>query len=161
LGDLRLRSHDQEGFILYALTLGLMAAIHGLLSLLLLVTGNWLNAGKTVWESLREQYSQTLVMHLSAILVAGMVAGLTNTYGFWAVSLATPILVAVYLAYRPYIEAARRHVLELQRSEARFRSAFDHSAIGMAVVDVQGRWLRVNQSLCKMLGYPEQELKAM
>src|SRR5438552_11550097 len=68
LGDLRLRSHDQEGFILYALTLGLMAAIHGLLSLLLLVTGNWLNAGKTVWESMREQYSQTLVMHLSAIL---------------------------------------------------------------------------------------------
>src|ERR1041384_3878529 len=91
IGDLRLRSQDQDGFILYVLTLGLMAAIHGLLSLLLLVTGNWLNAGKTIWESLRERYSQTLVMYLGAILVAGMVAGLTHSYGFWAVSLTTPI----------------------------------------------------------------------
>ena len=161
LGDLRLRGQDQDGFMLYVLTLGLMAAVHGLLSLLLLLTGNWLNAGKTIWESLCERYAQTLVMYLSAILMAGLLAGLTTSYGFWAVSLTAPILVAVYLAYRPYIEAARRHVLELQRSEARFRSAFDHSAIGMAVVDVHGRWLRVNQSLCKMLGYTEQELKTL
>jgi diguanylate cyclase (GGDEF)-like protein/PAS domain S-box-containing protein len=37
---------------------------------------------------------------------------------------------------------------------------FDHAAIGMAVVSVDGSWLQVNESLCKLLGYSEQELRA-
>ncbi len=38
--------------------------------------------------------------------------------------------------------------------------AFDSAAIGMAVVSVDGSWLQVNESLCKLLGYSEQELRA-
>jgi diguanylate cyclase (GGDEF)-like protein/PAS domain S-box-containing protein len=38
---------------------------------------------------------------------------------------------------------------------------FDNAAIGMAVVSVDGSWLQVNESLCKLLGYSEQELRAM
>ncbi|HEU0253955.1 MAG TPA: diguanylate cyclase, partial [Pyrinomonadaceae bacterium] len=37
---------------------------------------------------------------------------------------------------------------------------FDHAAIGMAVVSVDGSWLQVNEALCKLLGYSEQELRA-
>ena len=37
---------------------------------------------------------------------------------------------------------------------------FDHAAIGMAVVSMDGSWLQVNESLCKLLGYSEQELRA-
>ncbi len=37
---------------------------------------------------------------------------------------------------------------------------FDNAAIGMAVVSVDGSWLQVNESLCKLLGYSEQELRA-
>ena len=37
---------------------------------------------------------------------------------------------------------------------------FDHAAIGMAVVSVDGSWLQVNDALCKLLGYSEQELRA-
>jgi diguanylate cyclase (GGDEF)-like protein/PAS domain S-box-containing protein len=40
------------------------------------------------------------------------------------------------------------------------RGAFDHAAIGMAVVSVDGSWLQVNEALCKLLGYSEQELRA-
>jgi PAS domain S-box-containing protein/diguanylate cyclase (GGDEF)-like protein len=40
----------------------------------------------------------------------------------------------------------------------RFRSAFDHAAIGMALVSSEGRWLQVNRSLCDILGYPEREM---
>ena len=38
---------------------------------------------------------------------------------------------------------------------------FDNAAIGMAVVSVDGSWLQVNEALCKMVGYSEQELRAM
>jgi diguanylate cyclase (GGDEF)-like protein/PAS domain S-box-containing protein len=37
---------------------------------------------------------------------------------------------------------------------------FDQAAIGMAVVSVDGSWLQVNESLCALLGYSEQELRA-
>lgn len=46
----------------------------------------------------------------------------------------------------------------LARSEAQFQSAFQHAAIGMALVDPAGRWMRLNDSLCAMLGYREDEL---
>lgn len=39
-----------------------------------------------------------------------------------------------------------------------FTSAFKYAAIGMAIVDTSGRWLKVNQSLCSLVEYPEQEL---
>ena len=37
---------------------------------------------------------------------------------------------------------------------------FDNATIGMAVVSVDGSWLQVNEALCKLLGYSEQELRA-
>lgn len=46
----------------------------------------------------------------------------------------------------------------LRESEERFRNSFETAAIGMALVSVDGHWLKVNHSLCEMLGYTEQEL---
>jgi PAS domain S-box-containing protein len=41
-----------------------------------------------------------------------------------------------------------------------FRDAFNHSAIGTALVSLEGRWLSVNPALTSMLGYSEEELLA-
>lgn len=38
------------------------------------------------------------------------------------------------------------------------RTAFDYSPIGKAIVDLEGRWLRVNPALCQLLGYSEADL---
>ncbi len=46
---------------------------------------------------------------------------------------------------------------ELHGSEERFSSAFEHAAIGMALVSPGGRWIRVNRALCQLLGYTPTE----
>lgn len=40
-----------------------------------------------------------------------------------------------------------------------FRHLFDFSAIGMALLSIDGRWLRANRAVCVMLGYTEEELR--
>ncbi|MEG3437953.1 PAS domain S-box protein [Pannus brasiliensis CCIBt3594] len=46
----------------------------------------------------------------------------------------------------------------LRESEERFRSAFEDTGNGMALVALDGRFLQVNRSLCEMIGYGEAEL---
>lgn len=50
---------------------------------------------------------------------------------------------------------------QLQTSERRFKGAFQYSAIGMALVSISGRWMEMNDILCKMVGYSRQELLNM
>ena len=46
----------------------------------------------------------------------------------------------------------------LQVSESRFVSTFEQAAVGIAHVSPDGKWLRVNQKLCEIVGYSKQEL---
>lgn len=45
--------------------------------------------------------------------------------------------------------------------EALFRVTFEHAAIGIAHVAPDGRWIRVNQKLCDILGYSLEELSEL
>ena len=52
----------------------------------------------------------------------------------------------------------RRGEEALRESEERFRATFEKAAVGIALVAPDGRWLRVNQKLCEMVGYTHDEL---
>jgi len=47
----------------------------------------------------------------------------------------------------------------LQESEKRFRATFEQAAVGMAHVGLDGRFLRLNQKLCDIVGYSREELQ--
>ena len=63
-----------------------------------------------------------------------------------------------------YLQSIERHVYtenlksDLQRTEALFEQTFSQAAVGMALVSLQGYWLRVNPRICEMLQYSEREL---
>jgi PAS domain S-box-containing protein len=53
------------------------------------------------------------------------------------------------------------HQESVVRSEARFRGAFEFSAIGMALVSLVGTFLQVNKALSEITGYSEKELQSL
>jgi two-component system cell cycle sensor histidine kinase/response regulator CckA len=48
---------------------------------------------------------------------------------------------------------------DLIESERVYRSTFDAAPVGIVHVGLDGRWLRVNQRLCDLLGYTREELQ--
>ena len=46
----------------------------------------------------------------------------------------------------------------LQESDAFFRVTFEQAAVGIAMVDLNGAWLRVNRKLADIVGYSQDEL---
>lgn len=50
---------------------------------------------------------------------------------------------------------------QLAEAEERFTLAFEAAPIGKALVAPDGRWLRANPALCRILGYAEAELQSL
>lgn len=143
-----------------------------------------LGARQTVWQSWRNNFLWTSLTYFAGAFGAGIVGRLTEELGLYSLIATAPIILIVYLTYKTYlknvetsaaqIEQAKQHVEELNRfigeqdriskalveSEEHFRNAFDYAAIGMALVSPKGSWLRVNRSLCEIVGFSETELLA-
>lgn len=69
------------------------------------------------------------------------------------------------IAGEDYVLSAIRDVSErkeieetLRESRERFFSAFEYASIGMALVSTEGKWLKVNQSVCDIVGYSREQL---
>ncbi len=63
-------------------------------------------------------------------------------------------------SYQAQVIALNQAQTALRESEERFRTTFEHAAIGIAHVALDGRWLRVNPKLCEIVGYTREELLA-
>jgi PAS domain S-box-containing protein len=55
----------------------------------------------------------------------------------------------------------RRVADELKRSEARLQAMFDSTTVGFAVLDLDRRFLQINDAFCKITGYAREELLEM
>jgi PAS domain S-box-containing protein len=84
-----------------------------------------------------------------------------NTEGTYRNLLHDDNIKAIVYSYKDVTEKVRSEQILIE-SENRFRRAFEDSAIGMGLTSIQedsmGKWLKVNRSLCDMLGYTEEEL---
>ncbi len=56
------------------------------------------------------------------------------------------------------ITVRKREIDKLRESEERFRLALEEAPIGMAIVGLDGRFIRVNSRLCEIVGYTPDEL---
>ncbi len=175
--------HLSDGFSpnLFA-SLCLLALLQYVLNTAPVAVGVALRANQSVWHSWRTNFLWTSLTYIGGVFGAAIVGRLSDTLGLFGFAAFAPIIVIVYFTYRTYLnnietsasqaELARLHVEELNKyiseqkrisqalveSEEHFRSAFDYAAIGMALVSPEGKWLRVNRSLCEIVGYSEAEL---
>ncbi|WP_053075912.1 diguanylate cyclase [Pluralibacter gergoviae] len=89
------------------------------------------------------------------ILSSPRTLGLSNIAWLPFLMMLLPVNIMTMVMYAFRLE--RKHISE---SELRFRNAMEYSAIGMALVSVEGQWLQVNKALCQFLGYEQSELLA-
>ena len=115
------------------------------------------------------------VLWALSLIALVLVAALTTTIAFvlirhdatfggllsavLAVLVGAVVLVApiVLLAAHRYHQASSA---ELKTNEERFRSTFEHVAVGIAHVAPGGEFLRVNDRFCEIVGYTREEMLA-
>ncbi|HVF57747.1 MAG TPA: HD domain-containing phosphohydrolase [Pyrinomonadaceae bacterium] len=165
-GDLRLLAHHRETFFVYAVGLGVFATAQAAINHALVVALVSLKSGKLMLRTWRENYSWGFVTFFSGMLTAGVVNALIYYYGFWAVTFTVPVLLANYLAYRPYIkniEAARRHVDETRSLHMRTLEAFA-TAVDAKDQITHEHVQRVQiyaEGVARLLGLADKEIEAL
>ncbi|OGS72261.1 MAG: hypothetical protein A2063_02805 [Gallionellales bacterium GWA2_60_142] len=68
------------------------------------------------------------------------------------------VIAYLYIYRAMFVTLVREPYQRLGAAEKEFRTTFELAAVGVAHVAPDGRWLRVNQRLCDMLGYSREEL---
>ena len=140
-----------------------------------------MKSNQPIIEMWRNNFLWTSITYFGGASAAAFIAKFVSILGLYAFLATLPIIAIIYFTYstylknvetaslqaelaEKYVEELSQHIAEQERisralkeSEEHFRNAFDHAA-GMALVNTDGHWLQVNDSLCEMLGYTEPEL---
>lgn len=98
---------------------------------------------------------------LVGLVVAGVVSGLDPSNGGFpfGFQLSVAIVVAVPFACGLIVEQMRRDRRRIAESEQHFRRAMEDSAIGVAIVALDGHIVKSNRAFAEMLGYSREEME--
>jgi diguanylate cyclase (GGDEF)-like protein/PAS domain S-box-containing protein len=145
----------------------LATIIQSAVSVTITLLGESYKIQKSVWRKRAALVLWTALAYPLGAAGACLGAWLVLSMGFnafIAAALAASILLFSYAKSQTNQKAeskpSNHNGGSFKESPDRFRSAFDHAAIGMALVSPEGRWLQVNNALCTLLGYSEKELIA-
>ncbi len=131
-----------------------------------------------IFQAWRKNYLWSFLTYFVGAVSAGILVRLSDTLGLGVLLATMPVVLFVFLTYKTYYanialsmqqtkeanEAARKleeRSAALRESEHRFRSAFTHAPIGIAIVSPLGKWLKVNNAMTKILGYTQDEFLSM
>lgn len=171
--------HGYPGYVAPFLTaLSLIAVTQFLFNTILVATYDSLKSDLPLWDTWKSKYVMTFPTYLVGAFGAGALVKMVDLGGFAVLFAAIPVIVFVFLAYRMYLrnvemsieqadqareyaKAMKERTVALRESEERFRRAFDHAPIGIAIVSPHGKWLKTNRALSKILGYSPREFKEM
>jgi diguanylate cyclase (GGDEF)-like protein/PAS domain S-box-containing protein len=162
----------EPGYAIYSLgfvkALALAALIQASLSTTQIIFNEAYLIKQSVWRKWGDIFFWTSLTYLAGALASCIGACLIVAVGnaaFMVMAIVTAIALLTYRSYRKHTQTqapqAEQYGAGVRDTSERFRSAFDNAAIGMALVTSEGRWLQVNHSLCKLLGYSERELMAI
>jgi len=170
--------HGETGsFTGFVIALSLIAMTQFAVNTALAAVYDALQKELPLWETWKSKYIWTFYSYFVGAIGAGGLIQLSDAVGIGAIFAVFPIILFVFLSYRMYMKNveiaieqaeqaesnARIHEAQaeaLRESEARFRSAFDHAPIGIALVSPTGGWLKANHALTEILGYEEGDLLA-
>ena len=111
-------------------------------------------------EVIKEAMEAGAVTHVSKLFVWTLLVPALRSLPVHGVLTAAPDFHAQALI-RPFPRAKVALEQALRESEERFRRTFEATAVGMGHVAENGRWLRVNQKLCEMVGYDKEEIQSL
>jgi PAS domain S-box-containing protein len=96
-------------------------------------------------------------------LAAGLLAMGGVRFGLWDWGTAFAVFTLLSMSALGVVGALHAQhidvlVRERRRLESLYRRIFENAAVGIAHLDAEGRWLRVNDRLCEILGWPREAL---
>src|SRR3954469_4167503 len=90
---------------------------------------------------------------LNTLEPASLIAGIS----LFAIGTVTSSLIALLLVARVRARFVRQ-AEQIAEANRRFQVTFDQAAVGISHIDRSGRWLRVNDRFCDIVGYSREEL---